>query len=152
MPFVGDGEADVLGCCMRAACLYMLLVPSDVVPEECSCGHGYLVGVLRRNDCVAAVSDVSSWVCDTCQRHLLRGKIPPVCHLNYGPFRELPEELQDLSAVENDLIALRIPFMKLRALASSVKGGAAPFGQLCLSGMVINVPTALARIQVELPR
>jgi hypothetical protein len=41
--------------------------------------------------------------------------------------------------------------MKLRALASSVCGGDVRFGQLCLSGMVINVPTDLARIQVQLP-
>jgi hypothetical protein len=42
--------------------------------------------------------------------------------------------------------------MKLRALASSARGGDVRFGQLCLSGMVINVPTNLARIQVQLSR
>jgi hypothetical protein len=42
--------------------------------------------------------------------------------------------------------------MKLRALASSARGGDVRFGQLYLSGMVINVPTDLARIQVQLPR
>jgi hypothetical protein len=42
--------------------------------------------------------------------------------------------------------------MKLRALASSARGGDVRFGQLCLSGMIINVPTDLARIQVQFPR
>jgi hypothetical protein len=111
-----------------------------------------MVGSFLRNGCAAAITDVLSWVCRTCYSHLVHGRIPPVCHLHYDPFPSLPEELQGLSAVENDLIALRIPFIKLRALASSVRGDDVKFGQLCLSGMVINVPTDLARIRVELPR
>lgn len=95
---------------------------------------------------------MSNWVCNTCYRYLSKGKVPPVCHLHYDPFSNLPEELQGLSAVENDLIALRLPFMKIRALDPSVKGGPSKLGQLCLRGMVINVPTDLARIQLKLPR
>jgi hypothetical protein len=78
--------------------------------------------------------------------------VPSICHLHYDPIQSLPEELRDLSAVENDIIALRIPFMKLRALAPSVKGGPSKLGRLCMSGMVINVPTDLTQIQVQLPR
>jgi hypothetical protein len=80
------------------------------------------------------------------------GRIPLVCHLHYDPFRGLPDELQGLNALENDFIPLRIPFMKVHALASSARGCNVSFGQLCLSGMVINVPTDLARIQMQLPR
>jgi hypothetical protein len=101
---------------------------------------------------MAAITDISRWVCGSCYRDLTQGKVPSICHLHYDPFQSLPEELCDLSAVENDLIAFRIPFMKLRALAPSVKGGPSKLGQLCLSGMVINVPTDLARIQVQPPR
>jgi hypothetical protein len=76
-----------------------------------------------------------------------------MCHLYYDPFCNLPEELQGLSTVENDLIALRLPFMKLRALSLSVRtGGLKKFGQLCLRGMVLNVPTDLTHIQTQLPR
>jgi hypothetical protein len=67
-------------------------------------------------------------------------------------FKDLPEELQGLSAVENDLIALRLPFMKIRALDPSARGGPRKFGQLCLRGMVISVPTDLSRIQLQLPQ
>lgn len=41
--------------------------------------------------------------------------------------------------------------MKIRVLDPSVRGGLKKSGQLCLRGMVINVPTDLARIQTELP-
>jgi hypothetical protein len=71
---------------------------------------------------------------------------------NRHVFQDLPEELRDLSAVENDLMALRLSFMKVRASDPSVWGGPKTFGQLCLSGMVINVPTDLGRIQTELPQ
>lgn len=98
------------------------------------------------------LSDVSRWVCSTCYRYLLRGKLPAVCHLHYDPFFAIPEELRNLSSVENDLIALRLPFMKLRALTPSVRGGPTKYGQLCLRGMVVNVPTDLTHIQTELPR
>jgi hypothetical protein len=126
----------------------------------CCCCHqkwfravtGDMVGRFAPNGCIAAMTKVSSWLCRTCLSKLVHGRIPPVCNLHYDPFRGLPDELQGLNALENDLIALKIPFMKLRALASSARGGDVRFGQLCLSGMVINVPTDLARIQVQLPR
>jgi hypothetical protein len=92
-----------------------------------------------RGACAAAMTDIVEWVCSTCSGYFSRGKVPPICHLNYDPFQDLPEELQDLSAVKNDLIALRLPFMKVRALDASARGGPKKFGQLCLSGMVINV-------------
>jgi hypothetical protein len=101
---------------------------------------------------VPVITDVSRWICTSCYRCISQGKIPTVCHLYYDPFSNLPEELQGLSIVENDLIALRLPFMKLRALSSSIRGGPKKFGQLCLPGMVINVPTDLIHIQTELPR
>jgi hypothetical protein len=112
-------------------------------------------GLIRKathGACAATMTEISQWVCRTCYEYLSKGKVPPVCHLNYDPFKPLPEELQDLSGMENDLIALRLPFMKVRALDPSAKGGLKKYGQLCLSGMVINVPTDLGRIPMELPR
>lgn len=111
-----------------------------------------LVSKVSRSGYAAALSDVSEWVCETCYRYLCQGKVPPDSHLHYEPFENLPEELLDLSAVEKNLIALRLPFMKLRVLSPSVRGGSKKFGQLSLKGMVINVPTDLGRIQTQLPR
>jgi hypothetical protein len=102
--------------------------------------------------CASAITDVSDWVCGMCYRYLFKGKVPRICHLKNEPFKDLPEELQSLSAVDNNLIALRLPFMKIRALDPSVRGGPRKFGQLCLRGMVINVPTDLSHIQLQLPR
>jgi hypothetical protein len=112
-----------------------------------------LIEKILRFFSVPVITDISRWICTTCYRCISQGKIPSVCHLHYDPFSDLPEELQGLSTVEDDLIALRLPFMKLRALSPSVRGGHAnKFGQLCLRGMVINVPTDLVHIQTELPR
>jgi hypothetical protein len=78
-----------------------------------------MVGNFAQNGCIAAITEVSSWLWQTCHSHLVCGRVPPVCHLHYDPFQGIPDELQGLSALEYDIIALRIPFMKLRALASS---------------------------------
>lgn len=111
-----------------------------------------LISKVSMSCCASARTGISSWLCGTCYGYLSQCKIRPVCHIRYDPFPDLPEELRDLNAVENDLIALRIPFMKLRALNPSVRGGSKKFGQLCLRGMVINVPTDLSLIRTELPR
>jgi hypothetical protein len=52
----------------------------------------FLAKVVR---CVsdAALSDVLRWVCATCYRYLLRGKLSAACHLRYDPFSTIPEEL-----------------------------------------------------------
>lgn len=105
-----------------------------------------LVSKTSRGACTVAMTDISEWVCSTCSGYHSRGKVPPVCHLNYDSFQDLSKELWNPSVVENDLIALRLPFMKIRALNPSACGGPKKFGQLFWSGMVINVPTGLRRI------
>jgi hypothetical protein len=67
-----------------------------------------MVGSFAQDGCIAAITEVSSWFCRTCHSHLVCGRVPPVCHLHYDPFQGIPDELQGLSALENDLIALRI--------------------------------------------
>lgn len=103
------------------------------------------------------LSDSSAWVCRTCYRHICGGRVPPSCCLKYSGFAELPAELQGLSDLESDLIAMRIAFMKIRGLGVSAKnvsqsGKSNPLGQLCMTGMVVNVPVDLSQIQLELPR
>jgi hypothetical protein len=162
---VRSGIADTFVDKERSAATYEFweAVKDGPVYACCSCHQTWfrksvkpvtesLVGKAARGACAAAMTDISQWVCGTCNKYLWKGKVPPVCHLNYDPFKSLPEELQDLSGVENNLIALRLPFMKIRALDPSARGGPKKYGQLCLSGMVINVPTDLGRIQMELPR
>jgi hypothetical protein len=108
--------------------------------------------MLARSGAVSVITDVLQWICRTFYRYVSRGKVPAICHLHYDPFSALPEPLLDLSPVENDLIALRLPFMKLRVLAPSIRGGSKRFGQPCLRGMVINVPTDLTHIYTKLPQ
>lgn len=73
-----------------------------------------------------------------------KGQIPPFSPQKVSDFPPLPPELEGLTDLENHLIALRIPFMQVRAL---------PRGkQLRLSGAVTNVPTDTQRIQTVLPR
>jgi hypothetical protein len=75
-----------------------------------------MVSMLARSGAVSVITDVSRWICRTCYGYVSQGKVPAICHLHYDPFSALPEPLLDLSPIENDLIALRLPFMKLRAL------------------------------------
>jgi hypothetical protein len=105
-----------------------------------------LVSKTSRGACTAAMTDISEWVCSACSGYHSRGKVPPVCYLDYDSFQDLLKELRDPSVVENDLIALRLQFMKVRALNPSARGGPKKFGQLFWSGTVVNVPTGLRRI------
>lgn len=114
----------------------------------------HLLGKIGSGRLQGGLTDLSEWVCRTCYVSFCAGKLPACSWLKYAGFVELPSELQGLSTVEADLIALRIAFMKIRGLgiaAKNVSKKSNPFGQLCLSGMVVNVPTDLSKIQTLLP-
>jgi hypothetical protein len=88
--------------------------------------------------------DGKEYLCTTCNQKLLKGKIPTCAPQNVPNFPVLPEPLADLTAVENHLLAPRIPFMQVCML---------PRGkQFQLSGAVVNVPAVLSRVQTLLPR
>ena len=76
----------------------------------------------------------SEWICNTCLSNIKQGKIPKLSLINGMKFPEKIPEL-NLSNLEERLIALRIPFMQIRALNSG--------GQFSLKGSVVNVPTEI---------
>ncbi|CAG7678283.1 unnamed protein product [Allacma fusca] len=55
-------------------------------------------------------------ICYACSRQAYRGKVLPVSLENGIGFQPLPDELKGLSALEERLVALRIPFMQIRPL------------------------------------
>lgn len=83
------------------------------------------------------------WLCHSCHKDLKDEKIPTFAKCNIQ-LPDLPEALQDMTEIEERLVALRIPFMSIWTLGNG--------GQKKLKGSVTNVPTDLSRIQTALPR
>ncbi len=97
------------------------------------------------SNCVVAKSSRSSlWMCHTCDRKLLNDKIPAEACSNNLHLADIPEELAVLNKLEEHLIALNIPFVKLMALP---KGG-----QLGIRGPVVCVPYHVTDTVKSLPR
>ncbi|XP_060571765.1 uncharacterized protein LOC132729947 [Ruditapes philippinarum] len=84
------------------------------------------------------------WVCNTCHKHLLKGRVPPQNFSNDLQVDRLPEELIGLTSLEGHLISQRIPFMKIM---SRPRGG-----QKAISGAVVNVPVDCSDTCKSLPR
>lgn len=84
------------------------------------------------------------WICKTCDYALRRGRMPAQSKANNLNLEDIPTELSDLNALEERLISLRIPFMKMVAL---------PCGkQRAIHGPAVNVPTDLTPVCTLLPR
>ncbi|XP_041482326.1 uncharacterized protein LOC121429412 [Lytechinus variegatus] len=86
----------------------------------------------------------SLWICFTCHRKLQSGTVPAEANMNNLELQEIPEELAHLNSLEQHLIALNIPFMKLLALP---KGG-----QNGIHGPVVCVPSNTYETVNVLPR
>ena len=83
------------------------------------------------------------WICTTCKRNILSGKVPKLSIVNGMNWPDKPKEL-DIFPLEERLISLRIPFMQMREL---------PRGrQLSVKGNVINVPVEIQPVVDALPR
>ena len=92
--------------------------------------------------CTSAKDKV--WVCKTCDFALRRGKIPAQAKANKLDLEDIPTELSDLYPLEECLISLRIPFMKMVAL---------PCGkQHAIHGPAVNVPIDLTPVCTLFPR
>ena len=89
-------------------------------------------------------SDGNVWVCKTCDRALMRGKIPIQAKANNLQLSVIPPQLSDLNPMELRLISLRIPFLKMVALPSGK--------QRCIHGPAVNVPSKVDSICSVLPR
>ncbi|XP_029933198.1 uncharacterized protein LOC115377526 [Myripristis murdjan] len=99
-------------------------------------------------ECVVPCSLVSSrgnlWICFTCDRKLSSGEMPAECWVNNLELDPIPAELGSLNSLEQHLIALHIPFMKMLALP---KGG-----QNGVHGPVTCVPANIVQTVNVLPR
>ncbi|XP_029934951.1 uncharacterized protein LOC115378676 [Myripristis murdjan] len=99
-------------------------------------------------ECVVPCSLVSSrgqlWICFTCHGKLSAGEMPAECWVNNLELDPIPCELGCLNSLEQHLIALHIPFMKMLALP---KGG-----QNGVHGPVTCVPADIVQTTNVLPR
>ena len=98
------------------------------------------------NRCISGYlhSDNKQYICQTCQWNLKRNKLPAQSVGNALQLDAIPDELQNLSALESMLISKRVPFMKVLAL---------PRGkQRAIHGCVVNVPVNPEETYSVLPR
>ncbi|XP_044191554.1 uncharacterized protein LOC122969696 [Thunnus albacares] len=100
------------------------------------------------DDCVVPCQLVLSrgqlWICYTCHNKISKGQIPAECWVNTLMLDPIPPELACLNSLEQHLIALHIPFMKMLALP---KGG-----QNGVHGPVTCVPANVEQTTNVLPR
>ncbi|XP_078596399.1 uncharacterized protein LOC144873191 isoform X1 [Branchiostoma floridae x Branchiostoma japonicum] len=94
---------------------------------------------------IAKSSRGTEWICHCCHRHMIDKKtIPYEAQSNKMKVPEIPPELKSLNTLESQLIAKRIPFMKVAALP---KGG-----QKGVVGPVVCVPADVSETHAILPR
>ncbi|KAK3909951.1 putative GPI-anchored adhesin-like protein PGA18 [Frankliniella fusca] len=97
--------------------------------------------------CTANVpTDNKYMVCHTCRRYLISQTVPNNAVVNGLSFPPIPEVLQGLTQLEERLLAVRQPFMKIIELSKY----AGP--QYGLKGSCVNVPTDLNSTVSILPR
>ncbi|XP_057683515.1 uncharacterized protein LOC130910330 [Corythoichthys intestinalis] len=84
------------------------------------------------------------WICYCCHCKINKGEVPPESRINNLELEPIPAELACLNSLEQHLIALHIPFMKMLALP---KGG-----QNGVHGPVTCVPANIVQTDNLLPR
>ncbi|XP_065140712.1 uncharacterized protein [Paramisgurnus dabryanus] len=84
------------------------------------------------------------WICYTCHRKILRGKLPEESVTNNMHLVEIPKELKCLNSLEQHLIALNIPFLRLLCLPRGQQRG--------VHGPVVCVPVNTTKMTNILPR
>ena len=99
---------------------------------------------LCTDDCDANCPKGKLWVCSTCKRYLQQGQMPPLSVANGLATEPQPYELATLNKLEQQLIALRLPFMTLANLPSGKQKG--------VHGPVVMVPANVSRTATALPR
>ena len=98
----------------------------------------------QQNCWVKLANKDKQWICHTCHRHLKAGNMPPQAQANNLFLTPIPSELSNLNDLERQLVALRIPFMKLLSLPRG--------GQKGVKGPVVNVPSDIISVTTSLPR
>ncbi len=94
--------------------------------------------------CQLVLSRGQLWICYTCHHKIGTGEMPAECWTNNLELDPIPPELGCLNSIEQLLIALHIPFMKMLALP---KGG-----QNGVHGPVTCVPANIVQTTNVLPR
>ncbi|XP_038139885.1 uncharacterized protein LOC119782800 [Cyprinodon tularosa] len=84
------------------------------------------------------------YICHTCHKKISKGEVPPESSINKLTLDPIPPQLACLNTLEQHLIALHIPFMKLLALP---KGG-----QNGCHGPITCVPANISQTCSLLPR
>lgn len=84
------------------------------------------------------------WICPTCDKYLTSKKMPPQAANNHLHLPDVPAELSDLNTLEEQLIALTIPFMKVVPLPKGKQPG--------IKGPVICVRSDPKKTTKVLPR
>ncbi|XP_061169173.1 uncharacterized protein LOC133178496 [Saccostrea echinata] len=87
--------------------------------------------------CRETCSRSSQWICFTCHRKILSGKAPSEAAANNLSLEDIPPELNNLNSLEQHLIALHIPFMKIMALPHG--------GQRNIHGPIVCVPSDVTK-------
>lgn len=97
-------------------------------------------------DCVKGIKSVNGmeYICYQCNNYLKNSEVPPSSIGNNMSFPDVPDELKNLTQLEQLLISPRIPFMKIRELPRG--------GQLGIKGNVVNVPADVNKTVRLIPR
>ncbi|XP_062597817.1 uncharacterized protein LOC134259232 [Saccostrea cucullata] len=77
------------------------------------------------------------WICFTCHRKVVSGNIPAEAAANKMALEDIPKELENLNSLERHLIALHIPFIRIKALPHG--------GQRNVHGPVVCVPSDMQK-------
>ncbi|XP_048048180.1 uncharacterized protein LOC125269321 [Megalobrama amblycephala] len=84
------------------------------------------------------------WICPTCHRKILCGKLPEESIANNMHLVDIPNQLKCLNSLEQHLVARNIPFLKLLCLPRGKQNGC--------HGPVVCVPVNTADVSNILPR
>ena len=87
--------------------------------------------------CLDDCSRSELWICKTCHRKLINNNIPHEASMNSLELENIPDELNVLNSLEQHLIALHIPFMKVVSLPQG--------GQNAVHGPVVCVPSQIKK-------
>ena len=138
---IKNGPDFVCTCCHRL--MYRNSVVQCNPAKYAKCGDDLLNSVFSAD--LRYVCDTGNeFVCKTCDRALKRGVMPLQAKANGLQLSDIPPELADLNALEQRLICLRLPFMKMVALPSGK--------QRSIHGPAVNVPSKVDTVCNVLPR
>ena len=84
------------------------------------------------------------FICTGCHRNLLKGHTPPVAYNNHMQPDKMPDGLDDLNTLEEQLLSPVLPFMKIATLHKAK--------QHAVHGPVICVPSDVENTAQVLPR